>query len=147
MFSEKEEKAFIVIDAYLSKLQASSGADWFNTYGKPSEFFLAKEIMDKHRLIIYRDPHSENSLSDISQLGLTVICKGGIKQYLLSQSQTIIEKETLERQQLRAAIENLTTQNQNYKKDRNRFIRNEWILWIGLALSIISLLLSMSSKK
>jgi hypothetical protein len=142
MFSELEEKSFKVIDEFLLKLQSSPES--FITYGKPTEFFLAKDLMKTHKLIAYRIPGSDTSICDISQTGLEVIKKGGMKNYLLSISQSKEEKENLELQQLRTNVINLTNQHIDYLRDRKRFIRNEWAMWLTLLLAAIAIIISLA---
>ncbi|MBS1656333.1 MAG: hypothetical protein JSU05_15880 [Bacteroidetes bacterium] len=93
MFSELEEKAFIIVDSFLNDLSLSKNNGFFSTYGKPNEFFLAKEIMDKYQLISYRNPGSKTSIVDISQNGLIILRSGGIKKYLSDSMHESEERE------------------------------------------------------
>jgi hypothetical protein len=144
MFSELEEKAFKVIDEFLLELQSSPKGDSFITYGKPSEFFYAKELMNTHKLITYRIPSSPTSICDISPMGLEVFKKGGMKNYLISVNQSKEEKENLELQQLRTNVGVLTNQHMDYLRDRKRFVRNEWGMWLSLLLAVIAIIISLA---
>jgi hypothetical protein len=147
MFTEQEEKAFVVVDKFLNDLTTSDKRSWFNTYAKPTEYFLAKELMDKYHLITYRAPGSKTSIVDIGDNGLRIIKAGGIKKYLQSINEKSEEKENLELQQLRTNVQILVDQRSDYLKDRKRFIRNEYALWIGILISLIALLISIFAKK
>jgi hypothetical protein len=142
MFSDKEEKAFKVVDDFLIKLQTSCNGEWFKTYGKPPEFFLAKQLMEKYNLITYRAPGSKESLSDISPDGLMIINNGGLRNYLISLGHSKEERENLELQQLRTNVQVLSNQHLDYEKDRKRFIRNELALWLSILLSIVAIVIS-----
>lgn len=143
MFTELEEKAFKVVDEFLGELQSSKNEKSFFTYGKPQEFFLAKELMKMHKLIIYRIPSSDTSICDIGPMGIEVIKKGGIKKYLVSINQSKEEKENLELQQLRKNIEVLTNQHNDYLQEKKRFVRSEWGMWLSLVVSAIAVAISL----
>jgi len=146
MFTEQEEKAFVIIDNFLTELQSSTKGGWFNTYGKPTEYFLAKELMDKHRLITYRNPGNKMSIVDMGDNGLTIIKHGGIKKYLTSISQTKEEKENLELQQLRS--DNILKTNQLIDYDTTkRQLKYSMIANVVLAvIGLIELLLLITKK-
>lgn len=147
MHQNIQEKAFLIIDEFLSTLASNPKGGWFKTLGQPSEYLFAKQIMDEHQLISYRNPGNRMSISDISSKGLEVIRMGGIKKYLSIKHGSSAERESLELQQLRTNVELLKSQYFNYEKDRARFIRNEWAVWIGMGISIISLLISLAFRK
>ena len=146
MFTEQEEKAFIVIDTFLTELTTSDKGGWFNTYGKPTEYFLAKELMDKYRLITYRAPGSKTSIVDIGDNGLTIIKAGGIKKYLLSINEKMEEKENLELQRLRLENEKLVNDLVDFPKIKSQ--RN-WLFIIAvieLLAILIELILQLKVK-
>lgn len=146
MFTEQEEKAFVVIDNFLNELTSSSKGGWFNTYGKPTEYFLAKELMDKYRLITYRNLGSKMSIVDIGDNGLTIIKTGGIKKYLLSNNQKSEEKENLELQRLRLENEKLVNELVDFPKVKSQ--RN-WLFVIAaveLLAILIGLILQLKGK-
>ena len=147
MFTEQEEKAFIIIDNFLNELTTSKRDCFFSTYAKPTEYFLAKEIMDKHRLITYRAPGSKMSIIDIGKNGLTIIKAGGIKKYLLSLTQKSEEKERLEYEKINAEIIDIRNRIFDYDSTKKRAIRGEWIAALGLLLSAIAILITLLSKK
>lgn len=146
MFTQQEEKAFVIIDNFLHELTSSNKGGWFNTYGKPTEYFLAKELMDKYRLITYRNPLSKMSKVDIGEKGLTIIKAGGIKKYLLSNNHKSEEKETLELQRLRLENDKLVNDLidfPNVKSQRN------WLFVIAaveLLAILIGLILQLKGK-
>lgn len=146
MFTEQEEKAFVVIDNFLKELTSSNKGGWFNTYGKPTEYLLAKELMDKHRLITYRNPGNKMSIVDMGDNGLTIIKHGGIKKYLLSINQKSEEKENLELQRLRLENEKLVNDLVDFPKIKSQ--RN-WLLIIAvveLLAILIGLILQLKGK-
>ncbi len=68
MFTDLEEKAFVIIDDFLKQLQADDDS-FFSTYAKPKEYFLAKELMEKYSLVTFRAPGNNLSIVDITQTG------------------------------------------------------------------------------
>lgn len=82
--------------------------------------------------------------------GISFIESGGYKALELKSkkaSETQTEKDNLELQQLRTNVQILVDQRLDYLKDRKRFIRNEYALWIGILISLIALLISIFAKK
>jgi len=96
MYTDKQEIAFAIIDKFLAELQSSNGNINFNTYGKSTEYFLAKDLMETHGLIKYRNPASNTSIVDITQNGVELLKYGGIKKYLTNSKQSSEEKGKLE---------------------------------------------------
>ena len=88
---------------------------------------------------IYRTVHTKHFLDDG---GFTKVHNES-----LNKAERQNEIENLELQQLRTNVKILTDQHIDYLKDRKRFIRNEWALWIGILLSLIAIIISISSKK
>lgn len=110
MSDDLQDKAYVVVDEFLKKLESAPRGSWFNTLGKGSEYHLAKQIMDSLGLITYRSPGSKTSISDITSTGIQVLKSGGIKAYLNQSSAVATEKENLELQSLRSQTQLLTNQ-------------------------------------
>ncbi|MFZ4740087.1 MAG: hypothetical protein ACOYLE_02865 [Bacteroidales bacterium] len=141
--NELEKKAYEIVDSFLNKLEKGKEI-FFNTYCKPQEYNLAKQILEKYDLIIYRAPGEKSSIVDITQNGLEIIKVGGIQKFLDSKTQQEESKELkekLEFEKLQAEIVLIQKQLFDYEKTKKRAKRSEWIAIIAILITIISLIL------
>ncbi|OQP56080.1 hypothetical protein A4H97_21110 [Niastella yeongjuensis] len=46
--------------------------------------------------------------------------------------------------QLRTNVGVLTNQHMDYLRDRKRFVRNEWGMWLSLLLAVIAIIISLA---
>jgi hypothetical protein len=147
MFTEQEEKAFIVVDNFLKELSASDNGGWFNTYGASSDRILAKELLDKYGLITYRSTNRKTSIIDISQEGLRILKAGGLKKYLSDTIEYAEQKEKMQYEKLNAELIDIRNKIFDYDSTKKRAIRGEWIAALGLLLSAIAILITLLSKR
>ncbi len=141
MFSELEEKTFLVVDKFLNELNTFNTEISFYTNGNSKEYFLAKELMLKYDLIKYRKPGSNTSIVDITQNGLTILKGGGIKVFLSKSAQKMEERENLEMQKLRGEIDDLTNRLMDYDNVKSRSVRSDRLAILAIILTAIGLLL------
>lgn len=98
MYNDLQKEAFKIVDDFLKDL-ADQKISSFNTYAKPTSYFIAKDYLDNIPLITYRNPGGKHSLVDIHPNGLKVLSLGGIENYLNlleEQQQLKTKKDTLE---------------------------------------------------
>jgi hypothetical protein len=143
--SDLEKKAYKIVDSILNELKLGK-EKVFNTYAKPQEYFIAKQLFETYDLIRFRVPGENLSIVDITQKGLDIIKVGGMEKFLDSKTQQGESKELrekLEFEKLQAEVVFIQKQLMDYDKTKKRAKRSEWIAIMAIILTIISLLLKL----
>lgn len=146
------------LDAFFAVLLKSSYGEYLNTWKlklKYSQQTYFESLLLETGLVVDDSGDAEQTHFKLTSKATVLLNKYGSYSNFISQvekEETIQrtkaeERENLELQQLRTNVKILTDQHLDYLKDRKRFIRNEWALWIGILLSLIAILISTSSKK
>jgi len=146
------------LDVFFAILLKSTYGEYVDTWKlklKHNQQIYFESLLLETGLVVDDSGSAEQSRFKLTSKGTVLLNKYGSYSNFISQvekEKTIQrtkteERENLELQQLRTNVKILTDQHLDYLKDRKRFIRNEWALWIGIILSLIALILSLSSKK
>jgi hypothetical protein len=148
--SELEIKACNLIDDFLEKLEGRQ-VKFFDTYAKPPEYYIAKELMDKYNLISYRAPGNKMSIVDITTNGLKIKPIGGMKNFVCSINQKVETKDVkdkMEYDKLQAEVILIQNQMFDYDKTKRRAARGELVAIIAVIVSVLGFFLQwLLSKK
>jgi hypothetical protein len=138
--SELEIKACNLIDDFLEKLEGRQ-VKFFDTYAKPPEYYIAKELMDKYNLISYRAPGNKMSIVDITTNGLKIKPIGGMKNFVCSINQKVETKDVKDKMEY-------DNQMFDYDKTKRRAARGELVAIIAVIVSVLGFFLQwLLSKK
>ena len=141
MPSDLESKAYGIVDTLLIILKDNPKGTPYYAEGLGSAGFLAKEIIDRYKLVNYQRSNNAQSFVSIGAEGFKVLELGGIEEYIALRQNKEKEKESLEIQLLRSDLQKTRLEIDNLVNTVSDYDKTKSIASRGFTISVITVIL------